>query len=171
ELRPLTTLLFAARLDDAVQVLVEYRQVLGLTAGQRPDERGGQGPGGQLPLAEEVAVQDRVLEHADLLGSRQRGLQLLVVAAGRGRGRAQVGEALQQYVEQGRRQLKLDLVATQQFLGAEADDLRLALLVRHDRDADEVEAALERGRQVVDAPVAAVRGRDDREAGLGEHDV
>src|SRR6185437_9592084 len=114
ELRPLTTLLFAARLDDAVQVLVEYRQVLGLPAGQRPDERGRQGPGGQLPLTEEVAVQDRVLKHADLLGGGQRGLKLLVVAAGRGRGRAQVGEALQQHVEQRRWQLQLDLVPAQQ---------------------------------------------------------
>jgi len=32
----------AARLDNAVQVLVEDGQVLGLAPGQRPDERGGQ---------------------------------------------------------------------------------------------------------------------------------
>ena len=84
---------------------------------------------------------------------------------------AQVGEALQQDVEQRRRHLQLDVVAAQQFLGAEADDLRLAVLVGHHRDADEVEPALERRGQVVDAPVAAVRGGDDGEAGLGEDDV
>src|SRR5690606_23250589 len=46
-----------------------------------------------------------------------------------------------------------------------------ALLVGHDRDADEVEPALQRGGQVVDAAVAAVGGGDDGEAGLGEDDV
>ena len=136
-----------------------------------PTSERGQRPGGQRALAEEVAVQDRVLEHADLLGGGQRRLQLLVVAAGRGGRRAQVGEALQQDVEQRRRHVQLDLVAAQQFLGAEPDDLRLALLVGHHRDAHEVEAALERRGQVVDAPVAAVGGGDDGEAGLGEDDV
>ena len=46
--------------------------------------------GGQGAVAEEVAVQDRVLQHADLLGGRQRRLQLLVVA-GRPRRRRRAG--------------------------------------------------------------------------------
>src|SRR5690606_40306761 len=93
----------AARLDDAVQVLVEDRQVLRLAAGEGTDQRGGEGAGGQGAFAEEVAVQDGVLQHTDLLGGGQGRLQLLVVAAGRrGRG-AQVGEALEQHVEQGGR--------------------------------------------------------------------
>ena len=69
------------------------------------------------------------------------------------------------------RHVQLDAVPAQQLRGAEPDDLRLAPLVGHHRDADEVEPALERRGQVVDAAVAAVGGGDDREAGLGEDDV
>jgi hypothetical protein len=39
------------------------------------------------------------------------------------------------------------------------------------RDADEVEAPLQRRGEVVDAPVAAVGGGDDREPGPGEQEV
>src|SRR6476469_1184161 len=93
EVRPVPALVLAAWFDDAVQVLVEDREVLRLAPGERADERGRERPGGQRALAEEVAVQDRVLEHADLLRRGQCGLELLVVAARGGRGGTQVGEA------------------------------------------------------------------------------
>src|SRR5690606_33625335 len=115
ELGPRAALLLAARLDHAVPVLVEDGQVLGAAPGQRADQRPGQRAGAERAVAEEVAVQDRVLQHADLLGGGQRRLQPLVVAGRRLGGGPQVGEALQQDVEERRRHLQLDAVPAQQL--------------------------------------------------------
>ena len=155
------------------QILVEDRQVLGAAPGQRADQRAGEGAAARsVRSPKNVAVQDRVLQHADLLGGGQRRLQLLVVA-GRPRRPRRAGRrssAAGCRAGSAARRARC-WCAAQQLLGAEPDDLLLALLVGHHRDAHEVEAALERRGQVVDAAVAAVGGGDDREAGLGEDDV
>src|SRR5690606_1169541 len=77
EAAPVVALLLAARLDDAVPVLVEDGEVLRAAPGQRADHRAAQRLGPQRAVPEEVAVQDGVLQHADLLGGGQRRLQPL----------------------------------------------------------------------------------------------
>ena len=97
------------------QYLLRMARSSGLRRASDPTSEPARVCGAQGAVAEEVAVQDGVLQHADLLGGGQRGLQLLVVAAGRGGRGPQVGEALQQDVEQRRRHVQLDLVPAQQL--------------------------------------------------------
>ena len=68
---PQAAMMFRLLGDTRMPELVENRDVFRNAPDQRADQRSGQHIGLELPLAEELAVQHRVLQHADLLGRGQ----------------------------------------------------------------------------------------------------